>query len=310
MDLFLPIAHTDVSVPLILAFGAVVGFLSGLVGVGGGFLITPLLIFTGIPPIVAVSTGATQMAGTAAGASYIQWTYGNIDFRMAFILLAGSLAGSGAGVALARALVRNGDFGTVVVFLYVLLLGGVGIAMFVESLRAVLRAGALAPPAPATRPRWRFLKSLAGSLPLQTGFRASGIRMSALVPFVLGGFAGILTALMGVGGGFIMVPLMIYLLRMPTPLAVGTSMFQLLFTTAATSVMHAGINHTVDPLLAGILILGSILGTAAGARLGRRLPAEKLRLILAIVVVGVAVRMALTLVIAPVEPYGFGTTSR
>jgi uncharacterized membrane protein YfcA len=308
MELFLPIAHMDVNIALILAYGALVGFLSGLVGVGGGFLITPLLIFTGIPPIVAVSSGATQMAGTAAGASYIQWRYGNIDFRMALVLLAGSWLGGGIGVVLANVLVRRGDFGNVVVFLYVLLLGLVGVSMLVESLRAIARARAPAKPvaAPST-PRKTFIRSIMRRLPFQTEFGASGVRTSVLVPLALGAFVGMLTSLMGVGGGFIMVPIMIYLLRMPTRIAVGTSMFQLLFTTAAVSIMQAGVNHAVDPFLAATLILGSIFGTSFGARLGARLPAEKLRLILAVVVVGVAIKMVMTLIIPPTELYEMST---
>ena len=302
MELFLPIAHMDVNIALILAYGALVGFLSGLVGVGGGFLITPLLIFTGIPPIIAVSSGATQMAGTAAGASYIQWRHGTIDFRMALVLLAGSWLGGWLGVVLANTLVRRGDFGNVVVLLYVVLLGFVGISMLLESLRAIARTREPVKAAPEM-PRTGLVRKVASLLPFEMRFGASGVRMSVLVPLVLGAFVGMLTSLMGVGGGFIMVPIMIYLLRIPTRIAIGTSMFQLLFTTAAVSIMQAGINHAVDPFLAGTLILGSIFGTNAGARLGTRLPAEKLRLILALVVVGVAVKMVMTLIIPPAELY-------
>ena len=302
MELFLPIAHMDVNIALILAYGALVGFLSGLVGVGGGFLITPLLIFTGIPPIIAVSSGATQMAGTAAGASYIQWRQGAIDFRMALVLLAGSWLGGWMGVVLANTLVRRGDFGNVVVLLYVILLGFVGISMLLESLRAIARAREPVKSTPET-PRTGLMRSVASSLPFEMRFGASGAQMSVLVPLVLGVFVGMLTSLMGVGGGFIMVPIMIYLLRIPTRIAIGTSMFQLLFTTAAVSIMQAGVNHAVDPFLAGTLILGSILGTNAGARLGTQLPAEKLRLILALVVVGAAVKMVMTLIIPPAELY-------
>lgn len=295
----------DVNIVLILFYGAVVGFLSGLVGVGGGFLITPLLIFTGIPPIVAVSSGATQMAGTASGASYLHWRHGNIDFKMGLILLIGSWAGGGFGVYLAKVLLRAGQFGNVVVFLYVILLGFIGVSMLIESLRAVLRAGepgvqeAHAPAASNSLLRTWMLR-----LPWQTSYPVSGVRMSALGPLVLGAAVGIMTSLMGVGGGFIMVPIMIYVLKMPTKIVVGTSLFQLLFTTAAVSVMQAGVNHSVDPFLALILILGSVLGTKMGARLGARLPAEKLRLILALVVVAVAVKMVVTLVLPPSDIYG------
>ena len=302
MEFFLPIAHMDVNIVLILFYGALVGFLSGLVGVGGGFLITPLLIFTGIPPIVAVSSGAAQMAGTASGASYLHWRHGNIDFKMALILLTGSWLGGGFGVYLAKLLLRDGEFGNVVVFLYVILLGFIGASMLVESLRAVLRAPA-ASDAPAPAARNSPLRSWVERLPWQTAFPASSARLSVLGLLLLGAAVGILTSLMGVGGGFIMVPAMIYLLKLPTKIAVGTSLFQLLFTTAAVSIMQAGVNHSVDPFLALILILGSVLGTKLGAQLGARLPAEKLRLILALVVVAVAAKMIVTLLVQPSHIY-------
>ena len=308
MEFFLPIAHMDVNIVLILFYGALVGFLSGLVGVGGGFLITPLLIFTGIPPIVAVSSGSAQMAGTASGASYLHWRHGNIDFKMGLTLLIGSWLGGGFGVYLAKLLLRAGQFGNVVVFLYVILLGFIGVSMLIESVRAISRAGAPAPgaagesaaPAAANSLLRRWMKRL----PWQTTFPASGVRMSATGPLLLGAAVGILTSLMGVGGGFIMVPVMIYVLKMPTKIVVGTSLFQLLFTTAAVSVMQAGINHSVDPFLALILIFGSVLGTKMGARLGARLPAENLRLILALVVVAVAVKMIVAMLMPPADIYG------
>jgi uncharacterized membrane protein YfcA len=311
MEFFLPIAHMDVNIVLILLYGALVGFLSGLVGVGGGFLITPLLIFTGIPPIVAVSSGAAQMAGTASGASYLHWRHGNIDFKMGLILLVGSWLGGGFGVYLAKLLLRAGQFGNVVVFLYVILLGFIGVSMLVESLQAVFRPGLPATSeAPAQAASASRLRTWIARLPWQTSYPVSGVRMSALGPLVLGAAVGVMTSLMGVGGGFIMVPVMIYVLKMPTKIVVGTSLFQLLFTTAAVSVMQAGVNHSVDPFLALILILGSVFGTKLGARLGARLPAEKLRLILALVVVAVAVKMVVTLVIPPADIYDISVEVR
>lgn len=304
MEIFLPIAHMDVNIALILLYGALAGFLSGLVGVGGGFLITPLLIFTGIPPIVAVSSGAAQMTGTASGASYLHWRYGNIDFKMGLILISGSGLGGGFGVYLARLLLRAGQFGNAVVFLYVILLGTTGVIMLTESLRASFGAGdpaAIGAPAAGSSKLRR--QTWVERLSSQTAFPLSGVRMSAAVPFALGAAVGVLTSLMGVGGGFIMVPVMIYLLKMPTRIVVGTSLFQLLFTTAAVSVMQAGVNHSVDPILAFILIFGSMLGTTLGARLGARLPAERLRLILALVMLAVAVKLILTLVLAPDNAY-------
>ena len=304
MELFLPIAHLDVNIVLILLYGALVGFLSGMVGVGGGFLITPLLIFTGVPPIVAVSSGAAQMAGTAAGASYLHWRGGNIDFKMGLMLLIGSWLGGGFGVYLAKLLLRAGQFGNVVAFLYVILLGFVGMSMLIESLHAVFRAGApAASDAGVTAASKSLLRTWIERLPWQMAFPASAVRMSALGPLALGAAVGILTSLMGVGGGFIMVPVMIYVLKIPIRVVVGTSLFQLLFTTAAVSVMQAGVNQSVDPFLALVLILGSVLGTKLGVRLGARLPAERLSLILALVVVAVAVKMILTLVLAPSDVY-------
>jgi uncharacterized membrane protein YfcA len=304
MELFLPIAHMDVNIVLILVYGALVGFLSGLVGVGGGFLITPLLIFTGVPPIVAVSSGAAQMAGTASGATYLHWRHGNIDFKMGLVLLIGSWLGGAFGVYLAKVLLGAGQFGNVVVFLYVILLGFIGVSMLIESLRAIFRAGAPAEnDVRATAASQSLLRTWVERLPWQTAFPVSGVRMSVVGPLVMGAAVGILTSLMGVGGGFIMVPVMIYVLKMPTKIVVGTSLVQLLFTTAAVSIMQAGVNHSVDPFLALVLILGSVLGTKLGARLGARLPAERLRLILALVVVAVAVRMIVTLVIAPGDVY-------
>jgi len=309
MELFLPIAHIDVNIALILLYGALVGFLSGLVGVGGGFLITPLLIFTGVPPIVAVSSGAAQMAGTAAGASYVQWRYGNVDVRMGAVLLIGSWLGGGGGVYLANYLERGGQFGNVVIFLYVVLLGVIGAGMLVESIRAILRRAPVAAEGVPSARR-SLLQTIGEWLPGQISFPVSQVRMSVVVPLALGGIVGALTSLMGVGGGFIMVPVMIYLLRMPTKIVVGTSLFQLLFTTAVVSVMQAGINHAVDPFLALVLILGSIVGTKWGAHLSVRLPAEKLRLILALVVFGVAVKMVMTLVTPPADSYALSVPVR
>jgi uncharacterized protein len=302
MQVFLPIAHMDVNVLLMLSFGTVVGFLSGLVGVGGGFLITPLLIFSGVPPIVAVATGSAQIVGTSASGSYAHWRLGHVDARMASMLLVGSWLGGGGGVLLAHSLQRSGQFGNIVSFLYVALLGVIGVSMLTESLRAALR--------PARRPGQTPRGGLSGrlavaaqGLPGQMRFPVSGLEISFLVPVLVGVGVGVLTALMGVGGGFLMVPVMIYLLRIPTNVVVGTSLFQLLFTTAGVSVMQAGINHAVDPLLAVILILGSAFGTQWGARIGMKLPGSRLRLILSLVVVLVALKMLLGLLTPPEEPF-------
>jgi uncharacterized membrane protein YfcA len=304
LEIFLPIAHMDVNVLVILCFGAAVGFLSGLVGVGGGFLITPLLIFLGVTPIVAVATGSAQIAGTAASGSYVHWRLGNVDFRMGLSLLAGSLMGGGAGVYVARLLQQGGQFGNIVTFLYVVLLGTIGVSMLFESVLSIVRRAA-APPPPAGQstglgPR---IAALVGRLPGTMDFPTSGLRISVLVPICLGAAVGVLTSLMGVGGGFVMVPVMIYLLRMPTHVVVGTSLFQLLFTTAAVSVMQAGVNHAVDPFLALLLILGSSLGTQWGARIGMGLKTDRLRLVLALLVVAVAVKMLSGVLVTPDDVY-------
>jgi uncharacterized protein len=298
MEIFLPIAHMDVNLLLIVLFGGIVGFLSGLVGVGGGFLITPLLIFVGVSPLVAVATGAAQIVGTSASGSYAHWRLGNVDVRMAFVLLIGSWSGGAVGVQLAKILEAGGHFGSIVTFLYVGLLGFVGISMLIESLRALRgSSGKRKTVAKETGKSWL------ARLPLQMEFPVSALRLSLIVPIVIGFGVGILTSLMGVGGGFIMVPVMIYLLRMPTKVVVGTSLFQLLFTTAEVSILQAGVNHAVDPFLATILVLGSALGTQWGTKLGARLPGAHLRLILALVVVAVAAKMLFGILVEPDDLY-------
>jgi len=299
MEIFLPIAHMDVNLLLILSFGLIVGLLSGLVGVGGGFLITPLLIFTGVPPLIAVATGSAQIVGTSAAGSYAHWRLGNVDFKMAMLLLIGSWTGGGIGVFVARALQQSGQFGNIVTFLYVVLLGFIGVSMLIESVNAVRRAKGGAGKAT----RQKSASTWMSRLPMQMDFPVSGLRFSIILPLVLGVGVGVLTSLMGVGGGFIMVPIMIYMLKMPTRVVVGTSLFQLLFTTAVVATMQAGINHAVDPFLALALILGSVLGTHWGTLLGVRLPAEQLRLVLALVVVGVAIKMLWGLLVTPDNMY-------
>ena len=303
MEIFLPIAHMDVNLPLIVFFGAIVGFLSGLVGVGGGFLITPLLIFVGVPPLVAVGTGAAQIVGTSAGGTYAHWRLGNVDMKMGLVLLLGSWSGGAFGVQIAKVLEAGGNFGNTVTFLYVGLLGLVGFSMLLESINA-LRGSRQARPRPAAAQGGGWL----ARLPMQMEFPVSGLRISLLLPVVIGIGVGILTSLMGVGGGFIMVPVMIYLLRMPTKVVVGTSLFQLLFTTGEVAILQAGVNHAVDPFLAVVLILGSVFGTQWGIRLGTKLPGEQLRLILALVVVSVAVKMLYGILVKPDELYNLALT--
>ncbi len=303
MELFLPIAHMDVNLVTIILFGGVVGLLSGLVGVGGGFLITPLLIFIGVPPIVAVATGAAQIVGTSAAGSYAHWRLGNIDFKMGLVLLLGSWTGGGLGVYVAKLLQQGGHFGNIVTFLYVVLLGIVGTSMLIESVGAVRGAGKPGKPKAQGGGLGARLAAAVARLPWQMDFPISRLRISALIPLLLGVSVGVLTSLMGVGGGFIMVPVMIYMLKMPTKVVVGTSLFQLLFTTAVVASMQAGVNHAVDPFLALTLILGSAFGTQWGSRLSVKLPGERLRLVLALVVVAVTVKMLVGILVRPEEIY-------
>lgn len=305
MDIFLPIAHMDVNIWLIVAFGGLVGFLSGLVGVGGGFLITPLLIFIGVPPLVAVGTGAAQIVGTSAAGSYAHWRLGNVDARMAIVLLLGSWSGGALGVQVAKWLQQMGHFDTLVTFLYVGLLGFVGLSMLIEAVNAMRPRKE--PVQPKAKGSGR-LAELMNRLPWQVEFPVSKLHLSVWVPLILGFLVGILTSLMGVGGGFIMVPIMIYLLKMPTQVVVGTSLFQLLFTTTEVSILQAGMNHAVDPFLASILVLGSILGAHWGTRLGMRLQGEHLRLILAGVVMAVAIKMLFGLLLTPHDPFTLALT--
>ncbi len=303
MDLFLPIAHMDVNLVMIVLFGGVVGFLSGLVGVGGGFLITPLLIFIGVPPLVAVATGAAQIVGTSAAGSYAHWRLGNIDFRMGIVLLLGSWTGGAVGVYVAKILQQGGQFGNIVTFLYVVLLGIVGTSMLIESLLAVRASRRPPKPKKKSGGLGATLASAGERLPWQMDFPVSHLRISALVPLLLGVAVGVLTSLMGVGGGFVMVPVMIYMLKMPTKVVVGTSLFQLLFTTAVVASLQAGVNHAVDPFLALALILGSAFGTQWGTRLSVKLPGERLRLVLALVVVAVTIKMLVGILIRPEDIY-------
>ena len=298
MEIYLPIAHMDINIAMIVGFGLIVGFLSGLTGVGGGFLITPLLIFVGVPPLIAVGTGAAQIVGASAVGSYAHWRLGNVDMRMAIVLLIGSWTGGLIGVRVARILEQGGHFGLVVSFLYVGLLGFIGVSMLIEALMAV-RGKKKSKPVQDKKSSW------VDRLPWQMDFPVSGLRTTILLPLGLGVAVGVLTALMGVGGGFVMVPIMLYVLKMPTKVVVGTSLFQLLFTTAEVGILQAGMNHAVDPYLALALVVGSIFGTQFGARLGARMPGEQLRLVLALVVVAVAVKMGLGLVIPPTDVFQF-----
>lgn len=305
MSFYLPIAEMSVNIFVFLGMGAAVGFLSGLFGVGGGFLMTPLLIFSGIPAAVAVGTEAAQIVASSVSGAIAQWQRRNVDFKMGTVLLAGGLVGSVFGVQLVKLLRAAGQFELVVALSYVTFLGVVGSLMLVESLNTIrkTRAGA---PAGGRRPGQH---SWIHGLPLKMRFHRSKLYISAIPPLIIGGFVGLLAAIMGVGGGFIMVPAMIYLLRVPTNVVVGTSLFQIVFVTALTTILHATENYTVDVVLALLLMIGGVIGAQFGAIAGGRLNGEQLRFLLAALVLLVCIRMAWGLIATPDEAFSLSTLS-
>ena len=299
MQLYLPIAEVSVNAFLLLGIGGLVGFLSGMFGVGGGFLITPLLFFFGIPPAVAVATGANQVVASSVSGVLAQMRRKAVDFHMGGVLLVGGLAGSALGIWVFSLLTRLGQIDLFVQLSYVLFLGLIGAMMLNESVRSLLRARGNAPIRRARVHTWVH------RLPFKMKFRASGLYISVLPPIMVGALVGFLAAIMGVGGGFIMVPAMIYLLGVPTKVVVGTSLFQIIFVTAFTTIMHAVTNQTVDMLLAFMLIIGGVIGAQMGTRVGVRLKAEQLRILLALLVLAVAIKIALDLLLMPAELYSF-----
>ncbi|MEM1276354.1 MAG: sulfite exporter TauE/SafE family protein [Pseudomonadota bacterium] len=301
MNIYLPIAEVSVNAFLLLGLGGGVGFLSGLFGVGGGFLMTPLLILIGIPPSVAVATEANQIVASSFSGVLAHWRRRTVDFRMGTVLLLGGLVGSAIGVQLFSFLRTLGQVELLVSLCYVVFLGIVGGLMMWESLRALLRARSGVP-----RPRKRGKHSWVQKLPIRMRFRQSKLYISAIPPFLIGMSVGILAAIMGVGGGFIMVPAMIYLLGMATTVVVGTSLFQIMFVTGATTLMHAIYNQTVDGVLALLLLLGGVIGTQIGVRVGPRLKAEQLRILLAALVLVVCAKLGWDLVRTPDELFSLG----
>ncbi|HBG98060.1 MAG TPA: permease [Rhodobacteraceae bacterium] len=297
MQIYLPIAEMSVNVFLLLGLGGLVGILSGMFGVGGGFLMTPLLFFIGIPPAVAVATEANQIVASSFSGALAHLRRKTVDVKMGTVLLTGGLAGSALGVWLFRRLAEQGQVELLVKLSYVLFLGTIGGLMLIESLRA--RARARKPAAPKAPPRRSH--GWVQRLPLRTRFRTSRLYISVIPVLGVGAVVGLLAAIMGVGGGFIMVPAMIYLLGMPTKVVVGTSLFQIVFVTAFTTVMHATTNYSVDMALAVLLLLGGVVGAQIGTRLGARLAAEQLRIWLAVMVLLVCLNLALGLLLAPSE---------
>ncbi len=300
MQLYLPIAEVSVSIFVLLGIGGVVGILSGLFGVGGGFLITPLLFFIGIPPPVAVATGANQVVASSISGVLAHLKRRTVDFVMGGVLLAGGLVGSAGGILIFNHLQKIGQIDLVVQLSYVVFLGIIGLLMFQESLRALLRAKRTTGRVKRHQHLWVH------RLPLKMKFRTSGLYISVIPPLLVGVLVGVLAAIMGVGGGFIMVPAMIYLLGMPTKVVVGTSLFQIMFVTAFTTFMHAVTNYSVDILLAVVLIVGGVIGAQIGTRMGARLKAEQLRILLAVVVLAVCGKLVADLTVQPSELYSIG----
>ena len=299
MQLYLPIAEVSVNAFLILGLGGIVGFLSGMFGVGGGFLITPLLFFIGVPPAVAVATGANQVVASSVSGVLAQLRRKGVDFHMGTVLLLGGFVGSAIGVWVFAWMTRLGQVDLFVQLSYVLFLGLIGAMMLQESLRSLLRSRK-----PGGAPiRRAHVHSWVHGLPFKMKFRASGLYISVIPPALIGAAVGFLAAIMGVGGGFILVPAMIYLLGMPTKVVIGTSLFQIIFVTGFTTVMHAVNSQTVDMLLALLLILGGVIGAQIGTRVGVRLKAEQLRILLSLLVLTVAIRIAVDLLVTPDELY-------
>ena len=294
MYLYLPVALTSINILIPIGLGLAVGLLSGLFGVGGGFLMTPLLLMLGIRPTVAAATDSNQIVAASVSGTYAHWKVGNVDFKMGFYLLIGGFLGGLVGVEFIKILRTMGDAGFMIKVTYVLMLGIVGVYMFIESLSSMKKKAEEVKTQKGSRMR-KFLESL----PLQTHFEKSGVTHSALVPIFFGGFVGILAAIMGVGGGFLMVPVMVYMLRMPMHVVVGTSLFQIFFTCTEVTFLQANTNHTVDIILTILLLLGSTVGAQMGTALGRKLKGEQLRIFLAVIVLVVTVKIIFDLTLTP-----------
>ena len=295
MYIYLPIAEVSVNAFVLLGLGGLVGVLSGMFGVGGGFLMTPLLFFIGIPPAVAVATEANQIVASSFSGVLAHVKRRNVDFKMGGVLLIGGLIGAGVGVFIFNYLKGLGQVDLLVKLCYVVFLGIVGSLMFTESLRALRKSKQIVASKPRKKRTWIH------ALPLKIRFRVSGLYISAIPPVLIGILVGILAAIMGVGGGFVMVPAMIYLLGMPTKVVVGTSLFQIIFVTAFTTMLHATTNYTVDMVLAVLLLVGGVIGAQFGTIFGAKLKAEQLRILLALIVLLVCAKLAFDLIAQPSE---------
>ncbi|NIZ02507.1 sulfite exporter TauE/SafE family protein [Thalassospira lucentensis] len=300
MQIYLPIAEISVNIFLILGLGGGVGFLSGLFGVGGGFLITPLLIFYGIPPAVSVATAANQIVASSVSGVFAHWRRGNVDLKMGLVLLFGGIFGSTVGVWVFAWLRSLGQIDLVISLCYVIFLGIIGGMMLFEASRAIFRTRRKGG---GIRRSKKHQHSFIHGLPFKMRFYRSGLYISALMPLLIGFCVGMLTALMGVGGGFVMVPAMIYLLGMPTGVVIGTSLFQIIFVTANVTFLQSIQTQTVDVALATLLLIGGVIGAQFGARFGSNLKAEHLRALLGLLVLSVCLKLLFDLVIEPSELY-------
>jgi len=296
MYIYFPIAEISLNLFIVIGLGGFIGFLSGLFGVGGGFLMTPLLIFLGIPAPVAVATEANQIVASSVSGVIAHWRRKNVDFKMGAVLLLGGIVGSSLGVLLFALLEKIGQLDLVIKLSYVFFLGIIGVLMLWESIRTYIKSQK-----PEFYRRKLHKHNWLHGLPLKMRFRRSKLYISALVPFFIAAFVGVLSAIMGVGGGFIMVPAMIYLLGMPTSVVVGTSLFQIIFVTANVTLLQSVQTQTVDFLLAGILLFGAVIGAQIGARFGGMLRGEQLRGMLALIVLLVCIRIGYELVVTPID---------
>ena len=305
MLLYLPIAELPVNVLMLFGMGAAVGFLSGMFGVGGGFLLTPLLVFSGITPAVAVATVSSQLVASSASGALTYWRKKSIDWKLAAYLLAGGLVGSALGVMAFARLRELGQLDLVIGICYVIFLGAVGAMMLIEGVGAMIRARAATPPPPGKLRQHGWVHKL----PLKVRFQKSRLYISVLPVLVLGTGIGFLGTLLGIGGGFLIVPALIYLLKVPTTVVIGTSLVQMVVTMAFATVLQATTNHTVDAVLALTLMIGGVIGAQFGAQVGMRLRGEHLRALLGLLILSVGIRFLIDLVITPAELFSIHTVA-
>ena len=299
MEFYLPIAGNSVNVAAVFGMGGLVGLLSGIFGVGGGFLMTPLLIMLGIPPTVAAASDSNQIVGASTSGTLAHLRLGNVDVKMGLLLLVGGVIGGTGGVEIIKILRAMGNADFLINITYVLMLGFVGGYMFIESLQSMRKAKAKAQSEPSGQKKASAFARFQASLPWQMDFVRSGVRMSPVMPLILGVFVGILSAVMGVGGGFIMVPVMVYLLRMPMHVVAGTGLFQMLFTCINVTIMQSISNHTVDFMLALLLLIGSSIGAQIGVKAGKKLNGDQMKILLASIVLIVMFKILYQLLATP-----------